>query len=114
MEDIPLCLKNIYIKTERLFICRTGSRTDLRALSKYQDQNLSFNRNQSRVVTGLLTGHNTLRRHLYLLGLLDSPLYRKCGAKEKPRPTFSVNVRPWPHSDTGTWDPSSWNQMLRV
>jgi len=35
------------------------------------------------VVTGLLTGHNTLRRHLYLLGLLDSPLCRKCGAKEE-------------------------------
>jgi len=37
----------------------------------------------SRVVTGLLTGHNTLRRHLYLLELLDSPLCRKCGAKEE-------------------------------
>jgi len=44
---------------------------------------LSFNSNQSRVVTGLLTGHNTLRRHLYLLGLLDSPLCRKCGVKEE-------------------------------
>jgi hypothetical protein len=44
---------------------------------------LSFNNNQSRVVTALLTGHNTLRRHLYLLGLLDSPLSRKCGAKEE-------------------------------
>jgi hypothetical protein len=44
---------------------------------------LSFNRNQSRVVTGLLTGHNTLRRHLCLLGLLDSPLCRKCGVKEE-------------------------------
>jgi hypothetical protein len=44
---------------------------------------LSFNRNQSRVVTGLLTGHNTLRRHLYLFGLLDSPLCKKCGVKEE-------------------------------
>jgi len=26
---------------------------------------LSFNRTQSRVVIGLLTGHNTLRRHLH-------------------------------------------------
>ena len=32
-----------------------------------------------RAVTGLLTGHNTLRRHLHLLGLLDSPLCTKCG-----------------------------------
>ena len=44
---------------------------------------LSFNRTQSRAVTGLLTGHNTLRRHLHLLGLLDSPLCRRCGVKEK-------------------------------
>jgi ribonuclease HI len=44
---------------------------------------LSCNRTQSRVVTGLLTQHNTLRRHLHLLGLLDSPLCRGCGVKEK-------------------------------
>ena len=44
---------------------------------------LTFNRNQARAVTGLLTGHNTLRRHLHLLGLLDSPLCRKCGKKEE-------------------------------
>jgi len=44
---------------------------------------MTFNRIQSRVVTGLLTGHNTLRRHLYLPGLLDSPLCRKCGESEE-------------------------------
>ena len=33
---------------------------------------LSFNRMQSTVVTGLLTGHNTLRRHLYIMWLTDS------------------------------------------
>ena len=44
---------------------------------------MSFNKTQSRVVTGLLTGHNTLRRDLYLLGLLDSPLCRRCGVKEE-------------------------------
>ena len=38
---------------------------------------------QYRAVTGLLTGHNTLRRHLHLLGLLDSPLCRKCGVREE-------------------------------
>jgi hypothetical protein len=32
---------------------------------------------QSRVVSGLLTGHNTQRRHLHLLGLSDSPLCRR-------------------------------------
>jgi hypothetical protein len=44
---------------------------------------LSFNRTQSRAATGLLTGHNTLRRHLHLLGMLYSPLCRKCGVKEE-------------------------------
>jgi len=40
---------------------------------------LSFNRTQSRAVTALLTGHSTLRRHLHLIGLSDSPL---CGAED--------------------------------
>jgi hypothetical protein len=44
---------------------------------------LSFNRTQSRAVTGLLTGHNTLRIHLHLLGLLDSPMCRRCGTEEE-------------------------------
>jgi hypothetical protein len=44
---------------------------------------VSFNRTQCRAVIGLLTGHNTLRRHLYLLGLQDSPLCRKCGVMEE-------------------------------
>jgi len=44
---------------------------------------LSLNRAQSRVITGLVTGHNTLRRHLHLLGLLDSPLCRRRGVKEE-------------------------------
>jgi hypothetical protein len=44
---------------------------------------LSLTRAQSRVVTGLLTGHNTLRRQLHLMGLTDSPLCRKCGAEDQ-------------------------------
>ena len=43
---------------------------------------MTLNRIQSRVVTGLLTSHKTLRRHLYLLGLLDSPLCGKCSHSE--------------------------------
>jgi len=34
-------------------------------------------------VTGLLTGHNTLRRHLHLIGLSDSPLCRRYGAEDE-------------------------------
>jgi len=43
---------------------------------------MSFNRTQSRAVIGLLMGHNTLRRHLHILGLTGSLLCRKCGVKE--------------------------------
>jgi len=44
---------------------------------------LSFNRTQSRIISGLLTGHNTLRRLLHLMGLSDSPLCRRCGAEDE-------------------------------
>ena len=44
---------------------------------------LSFNRSQSRVVTGLLTGHNTLRRYLNLMRLINNPICWKCGTEEE-------------------------------
>jgi hypothetical protein len=44
---------------------------------------LSFNRTQSRVVIGLLTVHNTLRRHLHIMGLCNYPICRKCGTEEE-------------------------------
>jgi len=44
---------------------------------------LSFNRTQSRVVIGLLTEHNTLRRHLYVMELSNNPICRKCGNDEE-------------------------------
>jgi hypothetical protein len=44
---------------------------------------LSFNRTQSRVVTGLLTGHNTFRGHLFIMGLSNNPTCRKCGTEEE-------------------------------
>jgi hypothetical protein len=44
---------------------------------------LSFNRTQSRAVICLLTEHNTLRRHLYVMGLSDKPTCKKCGAEEE-------------------------------
>jgi hypothetical protein len=33
--------------------------------------------------TGLLTGHNTLRRHLYIMGLSNNPTCKKCGTEEE-------------------------------
>jgi len=44
---------------------------------------MSFSRTQSRVIIGLLTGHNTLRRHLYIMGLSNNPICRKCGTEEE-------------------------------
>jgi hypothetical protein len=44
---------------------------------------MSFNRTQSRVLIGRLTGHNTLIRHLHSLGLIDSPLCRRCEVEEE-------------------------------
>jgi len=44
---------------------------------------LSIHRTQSRVVIGLLTGPNTLRRHLYIKGLSNNPICRKCGTEEE-------------------------------
>jgi len=50
---------------------------------------MSINRTQSRTVIGLLTGHNTLRRHLH----------------RQPCTIFFVNVRLWPLSDMCIWAP---------
>jgi len=72
---------------------------------------LTFNRIQSRAVTGLLTGHNTLRRHLHLLGLHDSPLCRTCGVREETS-AHILSARPWPHSDMHTWAPSFWSRRI--
>ena len=69
---------------------------------------LPFNTTQSRVVTGILTGHNTLRRHLYVMGLSNNPICRKCGTES----TFCVRVRPWLHSDMHNWVSFSWT--LRI
>jgi len=44
---------------------------------------LSFNRTQTRAVIGLLTGHNTLRRHLHVMGLNDNPICRKRDNEEE-------------------------------
>jgi len=44
---------------------------------------LSFNRAQSRIVIGLLTGHKTVRQQLYVMGLSDTPICRKCGTEKE-------------------------------
>jgi len=60
---------------------------------------LSFNRTQSRADTGLLTAHNTLRRHLHLMGLSDVPLCRRCGAEDETSTHIVCECEAWLHSD---------------
>jgi hypothetical protein len=46
-------------------------------------QSSSFNRTQSRIVIGLPNGHNTFRRHWFVMGLSNKPTCRKCGTEEE-------------------------------
>ncbi|KAG5895351.1 hypothetical protein JTB14_003148 [Gonioctena quinquepunctata] len=39
---------------------------------------LSLDRRDIKTVTGLLTGHNHLNRHMELIGITDDPLCRWC------------------------------------
>ena len=46
---------------------------------------LSMTRTGLKEMTALITGHGTLRKHLHTMGLVNSPLCRKCGlADETP------------------------------
>jgi len=69
------------------------SRIDLRHSTVVKTRLLSFNRMQSTVVTGLLNGYDTLRRHLYIMGLLDSPVCRRCEAQEWTSPHILASIR---------------------
>ena len=60
-----------------------GSKLISRTSPTPQTRLLSCNRTQSRVVTGLLNVHNTLRKHLYLMWLTNSPLCRWCEEEEE-------------------------------
>jgi len=44
---------------------------------------LSLNMTQTKVIIGLLTGHNTLRRHLCIMGIGNDPMCRKYGTEEE-------------------------------
>ena len=77
-EIIPILCLSVTTDTQRQ-AQELISGPSLGAKAKF----MSFNRTQSRAVTGPLTGHNPLTRHLYLLGLQDSPLCRKCRVMEE-------------------------------
>jgi hypothetical protein len=62
---------------------------------------LSFNGTHSSVLTGLLTGHNALRRRLHLTGLTYV-----VGVEWRMK--LSMSVKLWLHSDMHTLVPFSW------
>jgi hypothetical protein len=62
---------------------------------------LSFNRTQSRVVIGLLTGHNTFS----LWDWATVHCVENAGQRSKPELLFCVSVKPWRHTDTLIWVP---------
>jgi len=72
---------------------------------------MTFNTIQSRVVTGLLMGHNTLRTSLPT-SCLTASYVGSAGWERKPRLTFYVSARLWPHSNMRTRAPFSWSRRI--
>jgi hypothetical protein len=75
---------------------------------------LSFNRTQSRVVTGLLIGPNTLRRSLHLMRLTHSPLYGRCAAEEETSFHVLCECEGLASLRHDIWAPFSWTQRMLV
>ena len=108
-----------WMEKQHLVLCRVPCSTQRQARELISGPDLatrarllSFNRTQSRIIIGLLTGCNTLRQHLYIMGLRNNPICGKCGTERKPQSTFCVSVNPWPHSDIHIWVSSFWNQRI--
>jgi hypothetical protein len=76
------CYKSKYSPTVTWLRIEQQSHNSVRSPST-KAQLLSFNRTQSTVVTGRFTGYNTLRRHLYVMGLRNNPTCRQCGTEEE-------------------------------
>jgi len=79
-----------WLENQHLVLCRVPRSTQEKAGEMISGPNLatgarllSFNRIQSRAFICLLTGHNTLRRHLYVMRLSNNPIVRKCGTEEE-------------------------------
>jgi hypothetical protein len=45
---------------------------------KMSAQLIKLSRNNLRMVTGILTGHCNLNKHMFIIGITDSPLCRAC------------------------------------
>ena len=65
---------------------------------------LSFDRTQGPGLWPIFTGHNTLRRHLYIIGQINRLLRRRCGAQVE-NSAHVLSVKPWLQADTLIWAP---------
>jgi hypothetical protein len=54
-------------------VCESVDHTFLRSLS----------RSSLRIMTQVITGHNTLQRHLWVMREVDSPICKNCGTEEE-------------------------------
>lgn len=80
-----------------------------------ETRQVSFNRMQSRVITGLLTWHNTLRRHLSIAGLIENSLCKRWGAEEKISAHVLCENETLAIFRHTTWVPFSWTlRMIEV
>jgi hypothetical protein len=75
-EDLaPYSLKFITLNLSMLAVLVVFTEKDRKLISgpspTKKSRVLSLDRTQSRVVASLLTRHNTLRRHLHLMGLTN-------------------------------------------
>jgi hypothetical protein len=90
-----------WMKNQHLALWRGPYSTQRQAQELISGHNLatgawfwSFNRTQTRAAVGLLTGHNTLRKHLHVMGLSNNPTCRKCcTVRRKSQCIFCASVR---------------------
>ena len=79
---LPIHYFNTCTENMLLFCTTTNQFTISGPCPGAKDRFQSCNRTHSRVVTDLLTAHNTVRRHLHRNGAV-SPLCRRCGAEDE-------------------------------
>jgi hypothetical protein len=103
---IPPCVSSLKIKEwltkkHSKYTAATSGMRQSKLFTERPSEKLSrdllpSDRKQCRLVTGLLTGHCTLREHLHVMCLLDNFTHRKCGQmKESPYHILSVLASDW-------------------
>ena len=108
-----------WMEKQHLALCRGPCSTQRQARELISVPNLvtearllSFNMTQSRFVIGLLAGHNTLRRHVYIMGLQSNPICRRCGTEEETSIHIMCECEALTSISTHAWVPSFWIRRI--